>query len=146
MQINVEILENLTDTVVTIACREQSPLIDRLISALRMVDQQLMVFVHGTALALDLTEILYIETVDKKCFVYTKEQVYESCRRLYELERELAQYLFVRISKSCVANLKNIESVKTYLNHRLLITLTNGEQLVVSRQYADNIKTMLGVK
>lgn len=146
MQINVEIHETLTDTVVTIACKEQNPFVERLITALRMVDQQLIVSYQGASLALDLHEILYIETVDKKCFVYTKQHVYESARKLYELERELSQYLLVRISKSCIANLKNVESVKTYFNRRLLITLTNGEQLIVSRQYADSIKILLGVK
>ena len=91
-------------------------------------------------------KILYIESVDRKCFVYTDKETYESDSRLYELEERLEEYLFVRISKSSIVNLKNIESIKTYINRRLLITLNNGEQLIASRQYADAIRLLLGMK
>ena len=146
MQINIEIQEDLADTIVTIACQKRDPFIDRLIAALRMTDRQMIVTFDGADTVLDVSEILYIETVDKKCFIYTEKKVCETLRRLCELEQELAQYLFVRISRSCIANLKNIASVRTYFNRRLLITLKNGEQLIASRQYAETIKILLGVK
>lgn len=110
------------------------------------VDNQIMVKYNETILALDLNEILYAESVDKKCFIYTADKIYESFHKLYELEQQLEQYLFVRINKSCVVNLNNISSIKTYIDRRLLITLSNNEQLIVSRQYANGIKTLLGVK
>ncbi|MDE5748535.1 MAG: LytTR family transcriptional regulator DNA-binding domain-containing protein, partial [Acetatifactor sp.] len=54
-------------------------------------------------------------------------------------------YLFVRANKSSIVNLKKIQSIRTYVNRRLLLTMENGEQLIASRQYAENIKRLLGV-
>ncbi|MCM1539671.1 MAG: LytTR family transcriptional regulator [Blautia sp.] len=143
MKINIEIREEMEDTVVTIKCREHNALVDRLVAALRIIDRQITVYHEGKITVLDLEKIMYIESVDGKCFLYTADKLYESGSRLYELEQQLGQYLFVRINKSCIVNLKNVESIKTYLDRRLLMTLMNGEQLVVSRQYAENIKGLL---
>lgn len=143
MRIDVEIQEDLEDLTVTIKCREHNAMVDRLVAALRIIDRQIMVSCEGKITVLDLERILYIEAVDRKCFIYTAEKLYESGSRLYELEQQLGQYLFVRINKACIVNLKNVESVKTYIDRRLLMTMRNGEQLIVSRQYAEGIKGLL---
>lgn len=145
MHINIDIQEDATDTVVTIKCPKQDSFVERLIAALKIIDKQIMVIHEGNMTSIDLEDILYIESVDRKCFIYTVNKVYESFNKLYELEQQLEQYLFVRINKSCVVNLKNIDSIKTYLDRRLLITMSNSEQLIVSRQYAGDIKNLLGV-
>ena len=146
MQVHIETGEDISETVVTIRCREKTPYISKLIAALKIIDRQIVVRNEGTVISLNLDKILYIESVDRKCFVYTDRETYESDSRLYELEQQLEEYLFVRISKSAVVNLKNIKSIKTYINRRLLITLNNGEQVIASRQYADAIRKLLGAK
>lgn len=146
LQINVEIQEDTADTVVTIKCRKQDAFVERLIAALQIIDKQIRVIYEGNITTLNLEEILYIEAVDRKCFIYTAGKIYESHNKLYELEQQLEEYLFVRINKSCIVNLKNIDSIKTHIDRRLLITMSNKEQLIVSRQYAAVIKTLLGVK
>ena len=145
MRIYIEIEEEAEDTVITIKCREKSAYIDRLVAAAYMVDRQIMVSRDGEMLPLDLEKVLYMESVDGRCFVYTQEEVYETDSRLYELEQQLGQYLFVRINKSGIVNLKKIQSIRTYVNRRLLLTMENGEQLIAYRQYAENIKRLLGV-
>ena len=39
--------------------------------------------------------MLYIESVDKRTFLYTEESVYETPLRLYELEERLAPYTYI---------------------------------------------------
>lgn len=143
LKINIEVQGDMEDTVVVIKCKEHNALIDRLVAALRIMDRQITVLYEGRLTVLDLEKILYIESVDRKCFIYTAEKLYESCNKLYELEQQLEQYLFVRINKACIVNLNNVESIRTYINRRLLLTLLNGEQLIVSRQYAEGIKALL---
>lgn len=145
MRIYIEIGEESEDTVITIKCREKSAYIDRLVAAVYMVDRQIMVARDGEMLPLDLGKVLYMESVDGRCFVYTQEEVYETGSRLYELEQQLGPYLFARANKSSIVNLKKIQSIRTYVNRRLLLTMENGEQLIASRQYAENIKRLLGV-
>lgn len=146
MQVRVEIEEDIGETQVTIKCRERNVSVDKLIAALLMTDRQMAVFRDGNRMSLDLEKILYMESVDGKCFVYTEDAVYESRERLYTLEGQLEPYRFVRIQKSVIVNLKHIQAIKTYVNRRLLLTMQNGEQLIASRQYAERIKELLGVK
>lgn len=146
MQIRLEIQESAPDTVVTITCKKRDGFVERLLATLQMMDKQLVVVHNKGTTTLPLDEILYIESVDRKCFVYTSDKIYESCRKLYALEQQLEAYLFVRINKSAIVNVKQIDSIKTHVNRRLLITLSNGEQLIASRQYAERLKILLGVK
>lgn len=145
MQVNIEIGAEQEEAVITIKCKEKSAYINRLVAAMYMVDRQIMVTRESEMLPLDLEKVLYVESVDGRCFVYTQEEVYETGHRLYELEQQLGQYLFVRANKAGIVNLKKIQSIRTYVNRRLLLTMENGEQLIVSRQYAENIKGLLGI-
>ena len=146
MQVHVEIGEDLPETVITIRCREKTPYINKLIAALKIVDRQIVVNCGGNITSLNLDAVLYIESVDRKCFVYMEKETCETDSRLYELEQQLREDLFVRISKSAIVNLKNIKSIKTHIGRRLLIILNNGEQLIASRQYADAIRKLLDMK
>lgn len=145
MRIHVETGDDQEEVTVIVKCKERSAYIDRLVAAMYMVDRQITVSRNGEILPLDLEKVFYMESVDGKCFVYTREEVYETGYKLYELEQQLGEYLFVRINKSGIVNLKKIQSIRTYVNRRLLLTMENGEQLIASRQYAENIKALLGV-
>lgn len=83
--------------------------------------------------------------MDKRIFFYTEDGVFESSAKLYRLEEKLENTLFSRISKSVIANLRKVRSIKPEENSRLLATLSNGEKLIVSRQYVLDIKKKLGV-
>ncbi|MBQ4599567.1 MAG: LytTR family transcriptional regulator DNA-binding domain-containing protein [Clostridia bacterium] len=93
-----------------------------------------------------MSEILYFETVDRKVFFYTADSIYETVTKIYQLEEKLENTPFARISKTSVANLKKIRSIKPEANSRLCATLVSGEKLIVSRQYLSVIKQKLGVK
>lgn len=146
MKIAIEIDSNVTDTEITISCGSLTPEIEKIIAMLRMLDQQMMVTKGEEAYILDVAKIVYIESVDRKTFVYTENDCFESKLRLYEIEEQLCRSGFLRASKSCLVNLKYIRSLKAELNRKIRITLENNEQLIVSRQYADELKRRLGVK
>lgn len=146
MILKLELSETAKEPLITIRCKEQNALIQQLIAAIQMVDQKLAITSENQTVLLPICSILYIESVDRKCFIYSTDQVYESSLKLYELAHQLAPYSFSQISKSCLVNLQNVSSIKAYLDRRLLITLQNSEQLIASRQYAPQIKERLGVK
>lgn len=52
---------------------------------------------------------------------------------------------FFRVSKSCLVQLKNIKSLKNDVDRKIRLTLQSGEQIMVSRQYAEEMKKRLGV-
>ena len=88
-------------------------------------------------------DVLYIDTADKRTFLYTEKQVYKSTLRLYELEERLAGMDFFRAGKSCIVNFCRIRSIRPEFGGRMLLTMENGEKLYVSRQYAVELKEKL---
>jgi len=90
----------------------------------------------------EVSTFYYIESVDKRSFVYTKGDCFETRLRLYELEETLGTY-FLRISKSMIVNLKKIKGVKSDLSGRMEATMLNGEKIVISRSYVKEIKRRL---
>ena len=88
--------------------------------------------------------VYYIESVDKKTFVYTKDVCYDCKYRLYELEVMLGGY-FMRCSKSMIINLKKVRNVKSQISGRIDATLLNDEVVVISRGYVKEVKRRLGI-
>lgn len=86
-----------------------------------------------------LSDILYFEAVGELVFAYTGNQVYEIKMRLYQVEEITKGDKMVRGSKSIIVNLKHIQSVRPALNGRLYATMGNGEEILISRQYAKSV-------
>ena len=146
MKIHINQQDDIVETEITINCRNISPDIEKIISLLRVMDLKLTGTKDNQTYILDVAKILYIDTVDKKTFFYTKTEVYETTLKLYELEERLSINDFMRANKSCIINFNQIQSIKADLDGKLLVTVNNGEKLLISRQYATNFKVKLGVK
>jgi DNA-binding LytR/AlgR family response regulator len=135
----------MQDTEIQISCNQLTPEIEKILATLRILNQQLMVTKNEETHLLDVSKIIYIEAVERKTFVYTKDEYYESKLKLYEMEERLLACGFFRISKSNLVQLRMIKSLKNDLDRKLRLTLENGEQIMVSRQYAEELKRRLGV-
>lgn len=146
MKISIHVDENIKDTEISISCRQLTPQIEKVLATLRILDRQLMVTKNDETYILDVSKIVYIESVDRKTFVYTSDDCFESKLKLYELEEKLCECGFFRASKACVVRLKYIKSLKADINRKIRVTLENGEQIMVSRQYSEELKRKLGVK
>ncbi len=145
MKIDISVDEAVADLTISITCRQLTPDIEKIIATLRMMSHQLTARKDNEVHLLDIAQVLYIESVDRKCFIYTDGEVYESDFRLYELEQQLAEYGFFRVSKSFLIHLQKIQSLKSDINRKIRITMSNGEQIMASRQYAEELKKRLGV-
>ena len=91
------------------------------------------------------TQIYYIESVDKRTYVYTRDDCYESRDRLYELEEKLGPWV-IRISKAMIVNLRKIRNVSAEPGGRMVAVLLNGERVIISRSYVKEIKSRLGIQ
>lgn len=145
MKITIDIDDKVNETEINIRCRQLTSDIENIIATLRIMNQQMLVMKEDVNYLLDVNKISYIEALERKTFVYTQDAVYESKLKLYEMEERLCQSGFFRVSKSCLVHLKYIKSIKNDVERKLRLTLKNGEQIMVSRQYADEIKKRLGV-
>jgi len=145
LKIEIFVDEKATDLKISVTCRQLTPDVEKILATLRIMNHQLTVKKDGEIYLLDTAQVIYIESVDRKCFIYTTDEIYESDFRLYELEQQLEGYGFFRVSKSFLIHLQNIQSLKADINRRIRITMSNGEQIIASRQYADELKKRLGV-
>ena len=134
-------------TIHGVEVKIRAPMLDdevlEIIASLKAKDKKIIGIKDNSSTILELSDIYYFDSVDKKTFTYCKNEVYETSLKLYELEESLAAFGFVRTSKQQVLNLDKVESIQPESSSRLRLKLENGEIVVVSRQYAPIIKAKL---
>ena len=133
-------------TAVEIHCREVTSETERLERYISRFDERLQATSEGNTYNVQIDEILYIESVDKKTFLYTTGHVLQTEKRLYELEELLDEKTFFRASKSVIVNLNKITRLKPEVTRNILATLTNGEVIVISRRNVKALKELIGVE
>jgi len=142
VKITIQENEHQTETEIVIHCRETDDEVLNAVAALSRLNKKLTGTKDGRTFVIDPADVLYFDSVDKKTFAYTKSEVYETSLRLYELEEKLPRDFF-RASKSAIINISKIKSILPDFGGRVEVTLTTGEKLMVSRQYAHDLKTKL---
>lgn len=146
MKITIEEREAAQDIEVTIVCVRDDRRVLDIAARLRMLDRKVTGTADGCTRVLSAEDVLFIESVDKRTFIYTADTVLETGLRLYEMEERLADCDFLRIAKGCIVNFRAIAALKPDVNGRIIATLENGERVVISRQYAPDVKSKLGLK
>lgn len=133
-------------TAVEIHCREVTSETERLERYIRRFDERITGTSDGQTHNIQIEDILYIESVDKKTFLYTSGKVLQTEKRLYELEGLLDASTFFRCSKSVIVNLNKVTRLKPEVTRNVLATLTNGEVIVISRRYVRSLKALIGLE
>ena len=141
----LKIAQDLTcdDIEVSIRYANMTKDIQRIISLLKSLDTQVKCSDNGIERMVNASEIFYVESVDKKTFLYLEKNVYRTDLRLYQLADDLVHLGFVQVSKSCILNINALESIKPLLNSRMEATLKNGEKIHINRKYLSDIKQAL---
>lgn len=141
----IEIDENVsyTEEIVKIQCRRKTSRIHKLASMIQQFGMRIEAQIKEGIVQVDVNDIMYAETIDRKTFLYSEQEVYCYKGTLTKLEEELKTTSFLRISKTTLLNVRYLNYVKPYANHRLKATLTNGESLLISRNYIQDLKEYL---
>lgn len=143
----IEIMEEISceETQIKIVCSHMDSSILKILAMLQAFDRKITGIKGGETYLLEARDILYIDTADKKTFFYTKDEVYETPFRLYELEERLETAEFIRVSKSALVNFAKVRSLRPDMGGRMRLTIENGEVVIASRQYVPVIKGKLGI-
>lgn len=131
------------DIEVLVRYAEVNKRVERLIALMRSFDAQIRCSDEKIERLVNVSDIFYIESVDKRTFVYLEKSVFRTDHRLYQLTEKLEDLGFVQISKSCIVNINVLESIKPLINSRMEATLKNGERLYITRKYLANIRRIL---
>lgn len=148
MIINIIEKPDTDEPKITIECRKADRQILKIVELINKSDsndKKIIGLSDGESYCIDLENILYFETVDRKTFCYTSDGVYEIPLKLYEIEEKYEYTDYIRISKFSIANLNKIKSLRPDFGGKLLATMENGEKICISRQYVPVLKKKLGI-
>lgn len=131
------------DIEVTVKYAKKDRRVRCIIDFLQSIDMQIKCDKNNAETMINVSDIYYIESIDKRIFVYLEKEVYHTEFRLYQLSEELKEFGFVQVSKSCILNINVLESLKTLFNSRMEATLKNGEKVYINRNYLNDVKKAL---
>ena len=148
LKIRIEMSEGVQEEVV-IRCREITPEIIRLqqlLSGNSDRSNQFLVYKGDTEYYLNVNDIIFFETDGNAVMAHTRDDVYETRRKLYELE-ELSGGRFQRISKSAIVNVDKVYSIKRNVTSSSAIEFQGThKQIYVSRAYYKVLREKLEEK
>lgn len=141
----VRLEQNLTQEEIEVLIRyaKMNNSVKRLVSLVESFDTTVKCNTDSEDILVNTSDIYYIESVDKRSFVYCDKEVYRTELRLYQLMEQLSDWGFIQVSKSCIVNLNMLSSIRPLLNSRLEATLKNGERVNVTRKYISGIRSKL---
>lgn len=125
---------------VEIRCHEMTDEVREIVAFVKTRQGQLTGIQEGKQFEIAVTDLLYVEAVDNKVFLYTQKQVFETRQKLYELEELLREKYFLRVSKSLLLNLMKVQSLRPAMNGRMLAVLKGGEEIIITRKYVADLK------
>lgn len=142
-EIKVRIIKEDDREGIDIRCHQVNDAVNEIVTFVKSRQGQLSGTIDGERYEVPISDVVYIESVDNRTFIYTAKKTYESRQKLYEFEDALKEHRFIRISKASILNLMKIKSVKPALNGRFSALLANGEEIIISRKYVSNLKDAL---
>ena len=138
MKVTIEIDENLSEECVVIKCKELNENVIALQKSLmEQANSDMTILLHKNEKEyyMPLDKILFFETENKSIRAHTKDEIYETSYKLYELEELLPRY-FMRISKSGIVNLNHIYSITKNITSASIVEFEGSHKSVyVSRNY-----------
>lgn len=143
MDIKVQIIDRTQKEQVQIRCHEVTDSVREIVSFVKSYQGLITGTIEGEQYEIPMSDIFYIESVDDRVFLYCREIVYETRKKLYELEEIMGQKQFFRISRSCIVNLMKVTGIRPAMNGRYTAALSSGEKVVISRKYVPALKKKL---
>ena len=97
---------------------------------------------NGRTVIIERSELYLIRSENGKTQLVCKDKSYESPKPLKDFETLRG---FMRISKSCIVNLKKLKHVEPHYSGLMLLQLKNGSKEYISRKYLPELKRWLGL-
>ncbi|MGN0729402.1 LytTR family DNA-binding domain-containing protein [Treponema sp.] len=145
MKITILDKDSDAEDEIIVKCSHLSPDILRLLNSFKAGKDKLFFSTPSEIVVVSPEEIYYFESVDNNVFAYTKDSVYESKSKLYQLENSLLSRDFIRVNKAVVLNINKITRLVPAFGGRFEAVLKNGYKIIISRMYLPLLKEKLGM-
>lgn len=147
MKVKVAISPEILEDLVTVEARKLTSQISSLVEMIETFGRQaerLTVKKGEEVHLLELSEIYRLYLENKILQIETRDAVYQSDLRLYQV-KEVLSLDFLQVSQSEIINLKQLGRLKQTPNGLVKLVMKNGAGTYSSRRYLKVIKERLGL-
>ena len=146
IKINTNISSEFEEITLTINASELNDEVQNLIkyiSNVNIVPHQIVANKDNKIYFIDLEKIVCFFSKDKYNYIRTQNGVYRLKYKLYELEELFNTKDFIRISKSCIINVNQVECFDTSILGTIIVKMKDGTQEIVSQRNISRIMKLL---
>lgn len=122
---------------------QDSEIIERLKKYIQEINKEYIkieLYKNDVQYFVEVDKILFFETEDAKIIAHTKDDIFSSKYKLYELEEMLPEQ-FLRVSKSTIVNAKHVYSIDRNVTSSSCIRFAGTHKnIYVSRRYYKEFK------
>ena len=129
------------DEEVVIYAREKTELVEK-IERLVKGNGNIVAKRERVAYNINLCDVVCFTSDDNKVFAQAGKEIFEVDEKIYELEESLPDN-FIKINKSCIANIDKIQSFDATVTGTLAVNFKNGYRDYVSRRRMKYVKERL---
>lgn len=127
----------------TLRYQKVTPEVERVLKFMNGEQMRLVGFRDDERIIIEPNEILYLESVDGKLFVYTQKDVLRLDYTLSQMSQILSGINFFRCSKSMIINIDKVKYLKSLPSNRIDATMCNGEHVMINRTFASDFRKRL---
>ena len=143
MKIEMILSFDVKEPYVVIHTNEITDEIKILCDYIQSLERIIAVYDEENIIILEPEEVYMIVSKGRSVDVFCRDKQYISKKCLYEFE-DMLRKDFMRISKTTIVNLKQIDHVEPSFSG-MLIVLKNGKKDYISRKYLPEFKKYLGL-
>jgi len=92
---------------------------------------------------LDLDDVLAFQADREIVWIVTAKQRYMATQPLRTIEERLRGSFFQRVHRNALVNVNHVRKMTPLTSQRWLLTLTNGQELIVSKRLAADVRQLL---
>jgi DNA-binding LytR/AlgR family response regulator len=97
----------------------------------------------GEYFLLDVEEVQAFQADGELVWIITGQQRFLATQSLRSLEERLKNQSFRRVHRNAVVNISHVRKMSSMSSQRWLLTLNNGQELIVSKRQAHGIRDLL---
>ncbi len=113
------------------------------VSDLNSLPSQIIANRNNEIYLVELKDVMCFYSKDKYNYIRTKDNEYRVKYKLYEIEEKLNKRSFIRISKSCIVNLEQVEYFDTSILGTINVKLKDNTKEVVSKRNISSVMKIL---
>ena len=92
---------------------------------------------------LDIDDVLAFQAEREIVWIITSGQRYMATQPLHQIDARLRGPIFQRVHRNALVNVNHVRKMTPLTSQRWLLTLSNGQELIVSKRLARDVREML---